>query len=341
MAAALRESPPDLIAELAKTPGRFDFFQAVRLLLRQSLDVTGQREDALNIGVQPTLNYSASALSRFVPKHGETPPELTVTFAGLYGPQGVLPQHYTALIMGRVRQKDTTLRDFLNLFHQRIFLLLHEAWEYGHLPIAVERDTRAELPDDGSRIFWSLAGLGFPSQKERSAYADDALIYFSGLFARQPRTAIGLETILGSYFGWPVEVEQFHGRWLYLDTENRAQLPLSGMGMLGAQLGVNAVPGRRVWDSQGKLRLRVGPVNESVFRTLLPHGSAHDAFADLARTYTGLEFDIDLQILLEPDAVPWSQLQHAEASRPQLGRTAWVRSHNFGKPIADAVFEFS
>ena len=39
-------------------------------------------------------------------------PEMTVTFLGLAGTGGILPGHYTQLLIDRVREKDFGLRDF-------------------------------------------------------------------------------------------------------------------------------------------------------------------------------------------------------------------------------------
>jgi type VI secretion system protein ImpH len=72
----------------------------------------------------------------------------------------------------------------------------------------------------------------------RSAVPDDTFLFYSGLLARQLRTATGLEQILAEYFGWPVRVEQLHGQWFYLDADNRAVLPAGG------GLGANTNLGR-------------------------------------------------------------------------------------------------
>ncbi len=41
---------------------------------------------------------------------------MRVNFMGVVGPQGVLPIYYTELVMDRLRAKDSTLRDFLDIF---------------------------------------------------------------------------------------------------------------------------------------------------------------------------------------------------------------------------------
>jgi hypothetical protein len=48
---------------------------------------------------------------------------MVISFLGLTGPQGVLPQHYTQLLIDRVRRKDFALRDYFDIFHHRMVSL--------------------------------------------------------------------------------------------------------------------------------------------------------------------------------------------------------------------------
>src|SRR5437763_37493 len=64
---------------------------------------------------------------------------------------------------------------------------------------------------------FAIAGFGTSGLRDRLGLPDDAAVFYAGFLSRQPRTATGLEQILGEYFGWPVAVEQLCGQWLYLD----------------------------------------------------------------------------------------------------------------------------
>ena len=44
---------------------------------------------------------------------------LGVSFIGLHGPSGVMPQAYSELIQARIREKDTSLASFFDLFLHR------------------------------------------------------------------------------------------------------------------------------------------------------------------------------------------------------------------------------
>ena len=340
--------PRSPLARLFTAPGRFDFFQAVRLLERLAVADglspvgadTAPKQEAVHFRVQPALRFAEGPVSKAVPGADGEPPELWVTFSGLTGSDGILPQHYTALLLARQRLKDNTLRDWLDLFHHRLHSLLVRAWEKNRWPAVVDRSRAEERRQDDSATAaaFAVAGFGTPGLRDRLGVPDDAAVFYAGLLSRQPRTATSLEQILGDYFGCPVAVEQLCGQWLYLDAENRAEMPTESRAGRNMSLGRDVVIGRRVWDVQGKVRVVVGPVGEAEFRGLLPGGDARRALCEMVRLYLGLEFDAEVQVLLMPDAVPWAVLEYDEANGPRLGQNTWMRTHNFGRAVGDLRF---
>src|SRR5262249_61595200 len=84
----------------------FDFFQAVRLLAR----LDRRRKPVGHAGPPPaevarfrahlSAAFPASAVYDIEQPTEELPlPRMTGTFLGLFGPSGVLPPHYTALLL--------------------------------------------------------------------------------------------------------------------------------------------------------------------------------------------------------------------------------------------------
>ena len=75
---------------------------------------------------------------------------MTVTFMGLAGTGGVLPGHYTQLLIDRVREKDFGLRDFLDLFNHRLIAQFYRAWEKCHFFVGYESSQRRDREGAGS-----------------------------------------------------------------------------------------------------------------------------------------------------------------------------------------------
>ena len=134
-------------------------------------------------------------------------------FMGLTGPLGVLPLAYTELVMERLRARDTTLRDFYDVFNHRMISLFYQAWEKYRFQIPYERGER----DRFSHHVLALLGLGTPGLEDRQDVPDDSLLFYSGLLASHARSATGLRQLLEDYFGVAVEKVSEPGRHLLID----------------------------------------------------------------------------------------------------------------------------
>jgi type VI secretion system protein ImpH len=341
-------------ARLFREPHRFDFFQAVRLLEqleRQRADgryPVGQdrppAQEVVRFRALPALSFPAAAVSQLRQPDGPAgagrPAEMLVTFMGLTGPSGVLPQHYTTLLLQRLRLKDTSLRDFLDLFNHRLISLFYRAWEKYRFPVAHERARRdpGGAPDLFTHCLSCLVGMGTAGLRGRLAVDDDALLLYGGFFAHFPRPAVCLERLLADHFQMPVAAEQFEGQWLCLTEDDSTRLagPDCPQGR-NTQLGLDAVAGDRIWDVQSKIRLRVGRLRYGQFRRLLPAGADWPAFVHLTRAYLGPGLDFQVQLVLAALEVPWCQLAADGEQGFRLGWDTWVRSYDFMDDIADVI----
>ncbi len=262
-----------VVENLHKEPWRFEFFEAVRLLYliqkfdQQPLDQV--TTSFIKYKTNLTLNFPASEIQVLKKiendNGGETAPkeltELTVNFMGLIGPLGVLPRHYTDfLLVHKARYKDTTAHQFFDLFNHRAISLFIKAWEKYRFYIGYERNqTRNTM-----RYLLDLVGMGTTGLQERlinneSGIMDEMLVYYSGLNAQRPHSAVALTTILQDYFKIKVEILQFQGRWLRLESDQYTRLGRKGVFN---KLGDSTVIGKLVWNQQTKFRICIGPMNK-------------------------------------------------------------------------------
>ena len=366
--AAAREKTVE--ARLWEEPFAFDFFQAVRLLERLGKDrkpvgrMGPPRAEIARFRAHLSLSFPPSSLYDLQRPTEVLPlPLMTVTFMGLYGPSGVLPRHYTELLIRlnwEAKGDDKhTLRQWFDIFNHRFISLFYRAWEKYRFYIPYERGEYAlSEPDAFTQCLFCLIGLGTPGLRNRLrvsaweevdgqvqervlAKIDDlVLLHYGGLLAQRPRSAVGLEAILRDYFQLPVEIRQFHGQWLVLDPANQSRL-----GEGGGSLGVNIVAGERVWDVQSKIRIRLGPLRYARFQEFLPDRSAtpeRKAFfmlVHLVQLYVGPELDFDVQLILQAQDIPACQLAEGPGGGPRLGWNTWMCSQTPAHDSADAVFE--
>jgi type VI secretion system protein ImpH len=340
MAAEGRGADHSLARVLFEEPYRFDFFQAVRLLERIYADrqPVGRGNEpgreAVRFRTLPSLKFPPSQIHELRRESAEDergrrlPPEMVVAFMGLTGPLGLLPHSYTELIMERNREKDRTLHDFLDLFNHRAISLFYRAWEKYRFAVAYERGAE----DRFTEFLFDLVGMGTRGLRGRLSLPDEGLLGYAGLVAQRPHSAVAAAAMIGDYFGVRAVVAQYAGQWLKFEAEDRTRL-----GGPNAQLGVNAVAGARVWDSQSKFRLRLGPLSLKEFAAFLPVGSAHRKAGDLGRLMAGQELDFDVQLVLRAKEVPGCILTTRAKRKPMLGWTTWLKTKPFGKDDEQVV----
>ena len=326
----------EVAEKLRREPFSFDFFQAVRLLERfyperKSVGQFAHPEtEVARFGVHASLAFPASQIQE-MDWPEEKPAQMTVNFMGLTGPEGVLPNPYTTLIIERLRDGDTTLREFLDLFNHRMISLFYRAWRKYRFDVACEEGER----DLFSRHLLSLVGLGTDGLRDRQALSDDTLIYYAGLLAQRPRSAQGLQQILADYFEVPVKIEQFAGGWYRLDRETQCRLEEGSSE--SEELGFGAVVGDEVWNQQSKVRIVLGPLTLERYVDFLPYGQSWEPLGAWVRFFSNDEWDFEVKLILEQEQVPACTLGAEGASGPQLGWVSWVKSVPFGRNPDDTV----
>jgi type VI secretion system protein ImpH len=347
----------------------FDFFQAVRVLerletARKPVGRSGPPDaEATRFRAFLSLSFPPSAVHEVSRPTSELRlPAMTVTFLGLTGPSGVLPRHYTELLLRLEREAKgdvrRSLRDWLDLFNHRIISLFYRAWEKYRFYLPYERGEYSRKdPDAFTRALFSLVGLGEPAlrarmrvavpvvedlhQNERAlARVDDlSLLYYGGFLVHRPRCAVALESMVHDYFQLPALVQQFLGQWLRLETGDQTQLGSGG------RLGVNTVAGSKVWDVQSKVRVRLGPLAYRAYEEFLPDRTpvaqrkAFFLLGHLVRLYVGRELDFDVQLVLRKDEVPACRLGVDGGLGPRLGWNTWLFCERMTRDAEDAVFE--
>lgn len=329
-----RAPPAD---RLFATPQQFDFFQAVRLLelmfpQRSQVGATASPEgETVHFSAAMGTSFPASSIAALEPadESGDVP-TMTVAFLGLTGPSGALPAHYTDLLWRLQRDvrapEKESLRAWYDLFNHRLTSLFYRAWEKYRPAIPYQRgDYRQASVDTFTQGLLSVAGLPTTAANARACEPSclpRSLLRYAGLLAQRPRNVLNLKAILCDYFALPIDVLQFQGEWAPLACDQQMQLGVCGT------LGSDATVGPRVWNRQGKVRIRIGPLERSAFEQLLPcqhdrqSGPHLGEIAAVTRLYLGPEVDFDLQLVLR--AAEYRSTPLGEATGNRLGWNAWL-----------------
>lgn len=326
MGAPFRRSTRSVAQRLFAEPHRFEFYQAVRILeqLRPQCVPLGEgvepQREAVSFASDPGFAFPPSDIRALTPSEEDAalPPRMEVTFIGLAGARGPLPNAATEVLLQRARHRDTAFRDFLDLFNHRIVSLMYRVRRHTRLSLGTEPPEQTRF----ARYLEAFLGLGTPNLRGRLGAPDRALLRYVGLLAGRARSAPGLEILLADYFAVAVRVQSFVGCHLVLDEEERTAIGRYDRGRNNA-LGQSVVVGARVWDRQSRFAVHMGPLTFSQFLAFLPIGGAHGVAAALTRFYVGEHLDFDIRLILRPDEVPQARLGRQDGSR--LGWTSWLR----------------
>jgi type VI secretion system protein ImpH len=309
-----------VLAAIAAEPWRFDLFYALRLLETVYADrprlgtSTTTADDPIRLGQAASLEFAPATIAGFTPPADGEPARLDTWSFGYFGPNGPLPLHMTEWAMDRIREGDTTLTAFADIFHHRFLSLFQRAWAISEPTVGLDRPGE----DHFARWVASLCGYGEDSLRHRDAMPDFAKLHFAGRLAAQTRNAEGLEAVLAGFFGLPVRIEEFVGAWMIIPVENRTRL---GGPRIDAEIGRGATVGARAWGRRQKFRCVFGPVSLNDYRRLLPGGDSLMRLIAVIRNYIGDELQWDVNIALDCDEVPVLRLGGIGS---RLGWTTWI-----------------
>lgn len=303
---------------------RFDFFQAVKLIellypdTNSIGDSNNPNKEAIQFKSNVSFDFPPSELLDIKLAADNKKVEMIVNFLGLAGTLGPLPKPYTALILDQLKNKDTTIKDFLDIFNHRLISLFYLVKKIHRVGL----DTKAPGRDKIASYLYSIMGMGTDALQNRMQLPDRALLSYVALLVQQPRSLVGLERILSDYFQFNVKGEQFCGQWLKLSEDQVTKLGNKGQNQcLGQDM---VIMGSRVWDQQNKLELKLGPLTLEQFLNTLPIGWGFLPLCEMTKFYLGGETDVRFRLALKKQEIPKAKIGTKLAAR--LSWTAWLKT---------------
>ena len=331
MALPDRHADARLTGRSSRALARAEFFETVRAILaasgRQIGDDTRAEAEPVRFAAGPGLRHPDVEIAALDRPDPAGPVEMTVGHIGLTGAMGVMPDHYSDLVVERRRARDEGLARFLDLFNHRAISLFYRAWAKYRLPVRFAEDGGG-FADPFSRTLAALAGL--------ARLDDPSLLAAAGPLGRQVRSAGSLRRIVAALFALPVTVEELHPRRIRIAPGDLTRLG-SRRNPRGsfATLGENVVLGETAWDIGGRFRLRMGPLDWLGFAAFFEGDGIRRRLVEAVRFAVGGTIDFDIQLVLAADQVPPARL--AIAAPPMLSRTGWLLAGAATRDRDDAV----
>lgn len=232
---------------------------------------------------------------------------------GLLGPNGPLPLHYTEMVRDRTENhNDSTLADFLDLFHHRYLTHMYRAWSQSQAAAGLDRADDETF----SRYIAQLTGHD-PLEIRASVLPSHARMAASTHLGREARNPDGLAQTLARFFAVPVRLDEFVMHWIRIDDEDQTHL---GKPRTSSVMGVGAIAGEVVADRQNKFRLVLGPLQLDQYLRFTPQGKDLPLLVEWVRGFIGYEFVWEVELRVRNDSAPPARLGDAE----KLGWSTWL-----------------
>ena len=324
MQAKKRTAESGVIRHLLAEPYRYQFVQAVRILLRwlrqQNMTHTQAFNQVLRFQNSLSLSFPASEIERLsLEENGEM--ALVPTFMSFLGGSGTLPLHHSERIAAcRLSSKDVGVSAFLDIFSHRMVSLYCQAWEKYRLESARETHAKdAQLP-----LLTALAGVprdALPSNGEAGAVTQDVAAWYAGLLRCRPVSAQAIGPVLAEYCGVPVTLQQFVGGWDYLEKNRRSLL-----GSVNFVLARGATLGLRLWRQDMRVCLHIGPLDTAGLQRFLPHSAGAAALAKMLALFGVPDVQYEVRLILSPPCIRPLLLSSKPSERRRLGWTTFLQT---------------
>ncbi len=311
-----------MIKHIISQASQIDFYKAV-FIIENQLKKHGlehrhvgydsnPKQELIRFTATQKFGYPGNAITKLEEtsfEDGLHKVNMQVSFMGLTGCSGALPQFYSELVMQRLRYKDTTMRDFYDMFNHRLISLYYRAWKK-YKP-SLNHVNKDKNKDPYTQILGLLSG-GYNEHQ----------LHFSGLYSRKIRNASDLKSILSSYLGCDVTIKQMIGQWHDLNPQEQTRLASQTLyeGQ-HACLGVDTVIGNKVWDISSNIEVHISSNDPSKARALLPKGTLFELTNKIIKDYVGNA--VQFRLVIESN---FDELETATLSKNdcQLGANSFL-----------------
>lgn len=277
-----------MIKQIISQASQIDFYKAVFIienqLKKRGLDYrhvgydSNPKQELIKFKATQKFGYPGNAITKLEEtgyEDGMHRVNIQVSFMGLTGCAGALPQFYSELVMQRLRYKDTTMRDFYDMFNHRLISLYYRAWKK-YKP-SLNHVNQEKNRDPYTQILGLLSG-GYNEHQ----------LHFSGLYSRKIRNAFDLKNILSSYLGCKVSIKQMVGEWNELKEQEQTRISSQTLyeGQ-HARLGVDTLIGSKVWDFSSSIEVHIFSDDPKKAELLLPMGPLFKLAKKIINDYVG------------------------------------------------------
>lgn len=287
----------------------------MRLLSRLRNQAQNAGKIAPSIRVRPDLNldYAHADIAKITKQASDNRYEILTTFMGLYGVSSPLPSFYTEELLDLQWEDEHASREFLDIIHYHLYPLLYSAWskyQFAHQAIEHKNDLYWNL-------LFSLFGLG--DAKLTGKIQDRTkLLPYLGIYTQQPRSALGLKTILCHFLNSEnIDIKPCVPRKVIIPESQTISL-----GRSAHCLGETAHIGGHVEDRTGKFLITIGLVSGEAFQEFISNKERQATLKQLIDFYLIQPLEYEIALVFDIAHIAESRL--GESPWASLGQDTWL-----------------
>jgi len=223
-----------------------------------------------------------------------------------------LPGFYTEELLDDEWDERHASKGFLDIIHHHIYPLLYQAWlkyRFSYNAIEAENERYWE-------IIFSVIGLSEEFRSNRRLAGK--LLKYAGILCQQPKTQLGLKTILQDYFGdIEIDVMPCVPRKVSIVDHQKCKI-----GQKNHNLGIDTVIGQIVDDRSGKYILKIGPVDRMAFEKITNDETTRTFVRAVTKLFLVQPLEYEILLLLKSGAE--KSISLGDSSCSVLGRNTWM-----------------
>lgn len=292
-----------------KNARSFDFYQAVYLLEK----IAAKNNKKIKILPKPGRAFSGTPIDEII--ESDDAYVLVANLSGLYSSGSPLPNYYLDELLSQINDNELQTKGFLDIFHQRVYHLLFEAWEQHNLPFQLFLKDNTNI----EHMLYGLAGISYGRTSKLLAKIPQLKKYLPHFMAGN-RTLMSLQSLLNDFFTTDIEVQSFYQAKVKINRRQQNQL-----GEKNTKLGSVCYLGDTYTSKCNNIRLTFASMSKSIFDSFLPGGEKHQQLLEILQTFLYTPLNCYLTVSLAAEDIRGLSLGDNAFNR--LGNEAWLATH--------------
>lgn len=294
---------------LSKNARSFDFYQAIYLLQ----EYAAKKNKQITILPKADRAFSGTSIDKVI--EADDKYIVLANLLGLYNSSSPLPNYYLEEVLNQIDNEQLETKAFLDIFHQRLYELLFEAWEEHNVPYQLFLKNNTNLEE----ILYSMGGLSF-GPVNKLLQDMPALKKYLNNFMTGNRTLLSLQYVLSDFFNVQFKIHSYYSTNIDISKSQQNKL-----GQKNNQVGESFYLGETYPSKGNNILLELVSMSKQIFESFLPGGEKHQQLIKIVTSFLYHPFNVYLDLALSADDIEGVSLGGQTCNR--LGQKAWLAPH--------------